>query len=107
MKKLLGKLLCRCGKHKLATLRLDHNTLNGGMPSGALYECERCGEIQEWLAAWDQAFCCAKWPHLLAYLESQPLPELPPHLKAGPLASAIARGLTHEEHKREFYRQNV
>ena len=64
---LIGRLLCRCGKHKLATLRLDHNTLNGGRPSGALYECERCGEIQEWVAAWDQACCIGKWPSIQAF----------------------------------------
>jgi hypothetical protein len=69
---ILGKLLCRFGKHDLQTLRLDHNTLNGGMPSGALYECRRCGQVQEWVAAWDQACCIGKWPTLRAFLDTYP-----------------------------------
>jgi len=70
-KGILGRILCRCGKHKLDTLRLDHNTLNGGRPSGALYECKRCGQIQMWVAAWDQACCIGRWPTLRAYLDSE------------------------------------
>jgi hypothetical protein len=40
------------------------------------------------------------------YSKLHPDAEIPPHLKPEPLASAIARGLTHDEHKREFYRDS-
>lgn len=69
--RMLGKLLCRFGKHDLQTLDLAYNTLNGGMPTGGLYECSRCGQIQKWVAAWDQACCIAKWPSLRDFFNSQ------------------------------------
>ena len=65
---MIGKLLCCVGRHKLAALRVDYNTLNGGRPSGALYECKRCGQIQEWFAAWDMAVCANKWKSKEDYL---------------------------------------
>lgn len=68
---MIGRLLCRIGKHDLKTLRMNPSIFSGGMPSGALYECQRCGQIQEWVAAWDQSFCSRTWPSRDAYIDCQ------------------------------------
>lgn len=96
----LTKLLCWLGRHKWKRVSTEHNGI------GFLDECACCGRGR-FLAYAGLASTTGtiskkelqKWHH-------EAIPKLPPHLEAGPLASAIARGLTHEEYKREFYGNN-
>jgi len=62
---MIGELLCRFGRHKMKT----HDwPLGYGKLPAAVFECERCGEVQEWAGAYDCVAMIGQWRSMSEFL---------------------------------------
>jgi hypothetical protein len=62
--RLVGRVLCRFGKHSLREIsNTGPSFLIGGASSLSYWECRRCGQVQKWFNSGEWGcFLSARWP---------------------------------------------